>query len=71
MVWFGWFEYIVQQRVKEMNSLMKMRPRGSKGSNDSLHQSDQEERYWAELTDTFKYDLSTNLPLTGYSDFIW
>ena len=45
MVWFGWFEYIVQQRVKEMNSLMKMRPRGSKGSNDSLHQSDQEERY--------------------------
>ena len=54
-----------------MNSLMKMRPRGSKGSNDSLHQSDQEERYWAELTDTFKYDLSTNLPLTGYSDFIW
>ena len=51
-----------------MNSLMKMRPRGSKGSNDSLHQSDQEERYWAELTDTFKYDLSTNLPLTGYSD---
>ena len=47
MVWFGWFEYIIQQRVreKEMNSLMKMRPRGSKGSNDSLHQSNQEERY--------------------------